>query len=107
MAPLHTSLFSQELPRNSTVGRRALQGIGDWYIKKYHSYIQIYSLNNTPDMFPKFVPNRLMLKEIAYQTGSKGIANSLAMGSKRIWPTFPINVGRYFLQNVGHDKAKA
>ena len=47
------------------------------------------------------------MKEIAYQTGVKGIALVLASMSKKVWPTFPIRLGPYIITNVPHVHVEA
>lgn len=82
--PLHTSLFMHALPQFFEKGRRWLEGIGDWYVDTYHYDIHIYGLNDASHMLPMFVPNRMLIKEITYQTGVKGIAHTLGGGSEKL-----------------------
>lgn len=84
MYPLHKFLFMHTTPQFLEEGHRALQGIGDWYVKKRHSYTRISGLNDTPHLLPMFVPNRLLLKEITYEMGVRGITTSLIGSSKRV-----------------------
>lgn len=88
MMPLHTMLFSKTSPQFSEEGCRALQGMGDWYVEEYHSYICIYILNDTPPLLSFFILDRLLAKEIEYQTGVRGIVTSLLVNSKKVCPTF-------------------
>lgn len=60
-----------------------IQRIGDWYAKNQHSYIRIYENSDLPHLCPMFVPNRLLLREIGYQTSVKGIEASLSAIFKR------------------------
>lgn len=69
-----------------------LQGIRDLYIEENHVYIIIYRVNDLTHLLPVIVPDRIFLREIAYQTSIKGFPGSLTTSSKRAWPTFPTRV---------------
>jgi hypothetical protein len=66
------------------------------------SYIRIYGCEGAPHILPRYVPNRLALREIAYQTVSVGIATFLSRSQKRQWPSFPISLGIFTLLNANH-----
>ena len=100
MSPLHTFLCMHAPPQFLEEGCRALQGIGDQYVKKHHYYIQIYGLDDAPHFLPVFVP------EVSYQIGVRGIASSVIGSCKKVWPTFPIKIGHYVLHNVTHAKVE-
>lgn len=53
---------------------------------------------------PRYVLDRLALRKIAYQTVGIGITKDLQSTSKIVWPTFPIQVGVFSLENVNHAK---
>ena len=76
-------------------------------MEERYTYIRIYGLTGTPHLLPSYVPDRLLLKEIAYQTGVKGIVVVLASMSKKVWPTFPIHLSPYIINNVPHAHVEA
>jgi len=47
--------------------------LGDWFIDEELSYLRIYGCEGSPYILPRYVPNKLALREIAYQTISVGI----------------------------------
>jgi hypothetical protein len=83
---------------------KGLKDIGDWYVKKYYTYIQIYGATGAPHLLPKYVPDKLLAREIAYQTIEKGATAYLSEKNKKYWPIFPIQVGSYSLENKKQDE---
>ena len=53
-------------------------------------YIRIVGSTKPPHWLPHFLPNSLLLQEIAYQTFINGVAASLHKHKKGIWPQFPL-----------------
>jgi hypothetical protein len=66
--PLHQAFFSFLPPRITEQAMHNLDQIGDWYIEETFSYIRVYGCNAPPHALPKFMPDRLVCREIAYQT---------------------------------------
>jgi hypothetical protein len=46
-------------------------------------------------------------REVAYQTVAGGINSELKETQKKVWPTFPIQVGMFTLLDFGHSKVEA
>ena len=44
-------------------------------------------------MLPKFVPDRLVIEEISFQTVTEGVYKKLIGPKRRVWPNFPQNLG--------------
>jgi hypothetical protein len=44
---------------------------------------------------------------VAYQTVTRGINKELKATQKKVWPTFPIQVGMFLLLDFGHSKVEA
>jgi hypothetical protein len=65
-------------------------------------YIRIYGCEGAPHILPRYVPDRLALREIAYQTIGVGIVASLSKSQKKQWPSFPISLGIFSLLNAKH-----
>jgi hypothetical protein len=42
--------------------------IGDWYLMEHGTYIRIYDATKSPHLLLIFVPDKLVLQEIVYQT---------------------------------------
>jgi hypothetical protein len=78
----------------------------DWYIEESFSYIKIYGCFASPHALPKFLPDRMICKEVAYQIVSTGVPKELKATRKRVWPTYPMQVGEYSLLDFGHAKVE-
>jgi hypothetical protein len=49
--------------------------------------------------FHTFIPDFLLMREIAYQTIRTGVTSFLMSNSKKLWPPFPVHIGNYSLLN--------
>jgi hypothetical protein len=58
-------------------------------MKKYYTYIWIYGATGAPHLLPKYVPDKLLAREIAYQTIEKGATAYLSEKNKKILANFP------------------
>jgi hypothetical protein len=81
-----------------------IKEIGDWYIMKHYAYIRIYVNTCPPHLLPKYIPEKLLIREITYQTVEVRVTTMLSTNSKRYRPRLPIIVGKYNLTNVPHAK---
>jgi hypothetical protein len=88
LAPLHTIIFGYPTYRISREAMAGMKDIADWYLGKYYTYIRVYGNSKAPHLLPKYVPDRLLIWEISYQTMGTGITSLLSGSSKNIWPTF-------------------
>ena len=66
--------------------------IGDWYVGESFAYIRVWG-SNTTHMLPKFVPNRLVIEEISFETMAERVYKKLPEPKRRVWPNFPQNLG--------------
>ena len=53
-------------------------------------YIRIAGSTNPPHWLPHFLPDSLLLQEVAYQTFINGVDTSLHKYKKGVWPQFPL-----------------
>ena len=81
-------------------------GFGVWGLgfgEEWFTYIRVFGSTVPPHVLPLYVPNKLLAREIAYQTCSKGgLTKDLKDKKKAIWPQFPITFGAFSLFDVGH-----
>jgi hypothetical protein len=105
--PLHLMLYGCTPPHISESVIGNLKVVVDWFIEENFSYIRVFGCSIPPHALPKFLPNRLVCREVAYQiiTGSIGI--ELKTAQKKFWPFFPIQIGKFSLLNLGHSKVEA
>ena len=63
-------------------------------------YIRMSGSTKAPHWLPYFVPNTLLILEIAYQTYVHGVVASLHKAKKGLWPLFPLSTGVYNIENL-------
>lgn len=63
------------------------------------TYIRVFGSLAHPRVFPLFVIDKLLAKEVAYQTVGKGLTKFLKDAKKFTWPCFPISCVTYTLEN--------
>jgi hypothetical protein len=51
--------------------------IADWFINENFSYIKVFGCSVPPHALLKFLPDRLVCREVAYQTVTGGINKEL------------------------------
>jgi hypothetical protein len=107
LAPLYKAIFGFYPHRISQGAINALREIGDWYIKKYYTYVRIYGAIGPPHLLSKYVPDKLLVREISYQTIEKGVTSYLSEKNKKYWPIFPLHIGRHTLSNKPHAEKEA
>jgi hypothetical protein len=57
---------------------------------EYNTYLRIYKATKAPHFLPRFIPDKLVLQEISYQTMIHGVGATLYRDKKAIWPPFPL-----------------
>ena len=60
----------------------------------------------SPHALTKFLHDRLVYREVAYQIVAGGIAKYLKVAQKKVWTYFPIQVGMFTLLDFGHSKVE-
>jgi hypothetical protein len=88
MISLYIVLFNEPTPRFAQEARNNIKEIGDWFLDDNFSYIRIYGCAVTPHLLPKYVRDRLVLRDIAFQIVSTRITRSLFSNSNELWPLF-------------------
>jgi hypothetical protein len=81
--------------------------IADWYIEDQFSYIRVFGCSVPLHALPKFLPDRLVCREVVHQTVLSGISKELKALQKKVWPTFPLQIGMFTLIDFGHSKVEA
>jgi hypothetical protein len=74
-----------------------IRRIEDWYLMEHDTYIRIYGAMKPPHLLPWFIPEKLVLQEVAYQTIIRGM---LYRSKKAIWPLLPLYIGKCFFENT-------
>ena len=87
---LYQTLFGEETPCLSPARQEIVKELGDWYMTPAGVYRRIAGSTKPLHWLPHFVPDSLLLQDIAYQTFINGVATSLHKHKKGIWPQFPL-----------------
>ena len=85
-------IFNKEAPAFSPKAKSLIATMGDWYVGESFTYIRVYG-SNAAHMFPKVVPDRLVLEELSFQIVTKGIYKKCVAPKKKVWPKFPFALG--------------
>jgi hypothetical protein len=105
--PLHRIFFGYEPPRISHTILENLKTVADWFFEEHFSYIRVFGCAVPPHALPKLLPDRLICREVAYQLANGGIGIELKIQQKKMWPQFPVYLGKFSLLNFVHCKAEA
>jgi len=87
-------ILGKPAPILSDEAMQVLSNIGDWYIEKDFTYIRIYGATAAPHLLPKFVLDRLVLREIAYQTILHGFNAFLVKEKLKSFISYSLYIGR-------------
>jgi hypothetical protein len=104
---MHTAIYGYPPPRISDKIVTNLGRIVDWYIEEHFSYIRVFGCSVPPYALPQFLPDRLVCREVARQTVLGGISKELKAVQKKVWPSFPLQIGTFSLLDFGHSKVEA
>jgi hypothetical protein len=78
MIPLHEVIFGKTPPRVSQDIKEALVQIGVWFIDELFNYIRVYGSEVGPHSFPRYILERISIREIKNQTALHGQARKLS-----------------------------
>ena len=104
---MHKMFFGYDPPHISKIVSKNLKPIEDWFIEESFSYIRVYGCSIPPHGIPKFLLDRLVCREGAHKIVKGGIRIELKEAQKKSWPIFPVHIGKFSLQNLGHSKVEA
>jgi hypothetical protein len=100
---LHMASKNQPTPRFNQEAMDTIKEVEYWFIDEAFYYIIIYACEGETHIFPIYVLDRMVLREIVYQTKVLGLIASLSKIKNKQWPSFPIPIGIYFLLNSKHS----
>jgi len=106
LAPLYNFIFDSHTPCMVDKDLSIVQKIRDWYLMEHGTYIRIYGAIKYLHLSPRFVPNRMVLQEIAFQTMIHGIGETLYHDKKAIWPPLPLWVRSYSFESIKKSQSE-
>jgi hypothetical protein len=103
----HISIYGHPPPR---ISERIMGNLGklvNWFIDENLSYIRVFGCSVSPHALPQLLPDGMVCRELAYHIVVGGISKDLKVAQKKVWLTFPIQVGMFTLLDFGHSKVEA
>lgn len=58
----------------------------NWFGEESFTYIKVLGSYAEPHVVPLYIPDKLLCREVVYQTIGHGITNALKDSNKRVWP---------------------
>jgi hypothetical protein len=105
LAKLYFIIFHQECPRISKQAKKIISLINNWYLEEKCTYFMIFGATRAPHLLPAYVPDRLALGEICYQTILQGFNASLVKDKKRVFIPYNFN-WVITLSKIPHKKTR-
>lgn len=102
MLPIQQAVFDKRAQRLFGEDKIDFIPIGRWFSKYVFTYIRIYGSLEFPHVLPLYVPNKLLARDISYETIGDGLTKNLKEAKKSLWPSFPIQCGVYSLHDFNH-----
>lgn len=103
MFPLYKMLYDKDPLRCSPESEVDILPVARWFGRELYTYVRVFTSSSTPHVLPLHIPNKLLAREISYQTcGKGGLTKDLKDKKKAIWPQFPVSCGAFSLFYVGH-----
>jgi hypothetical protein len=97
-------LFKKECPRLSDAAKRIVSKVGHWYLDERDTYIRVFSATGAPHLLPIYVPDRLVVGEICYQTILQGYNATLVKDKKRAFIPYGFHIGFYMVKDTAQAK---
>jgi hypothetical protein len=94
LAPLYEFIFFTSPPCMTDKDISFIRRIRDFYLMEHVTYIRIYDTMKPPQLLPRFVSDKLVLQEVAYQTIIHGVRGLLYRSYKSIWPSVPLYISK-------------
>ena len=99
-APIYQIIFGKEALLFSPKGKEIVKKYGDCCMTPHGVYIRMSGISKALNWLPHFVPEKLLLQELAYQTHIHGVATSLHKAKMGLWPPFPLSTGIWKIENL-------
>jgi len=73
--------------------------MANWYGSLFGNFIHMYNEKKPPHVLPKFSMNKLVMQEMSYHI-LVALSARLHQKKKAPWPTLPLWIGLYKIQNL-------
>jgi hypothetical protein len=104
IAHIHLLLFKKECPRLSDTAKKIISKVGHWYLDERDTYIRVFGATRAPHLLPVYVPDRLIVGEICYQSILQGYNATLVKDKKRAFIPYGFHIGFYMVKDTAQAK---
>ena len=80
--PIHQIIFDERAPMISKDAKGDIMPVAIWFGEENFTYIRVFRSIEFPHVFPYYVPEKILARDIAYETLGNGITKHLK-GSKK------------------------
>jgi hypothetical protein len=101
---IYLLLFMKECPRLSDEAKKVISKVGHWYLDERETYIRVFGTTGAPHLLPIYVPDRLVLGEICYQTILQGYNATLVKDKKRAFIPYGFHISLCMVKDTTHVK---
>jgi hypothetical protein len=101
---IHFMLFKKECPRLSAAAKKMISKVGHWYLDEHDTYIRVFGATRAPHLLLVYVPDRLVVGEICYQTILQGYNATLVKDKKRAFIPYGFHIGFYMVKDTAQAK---
>ena len=85
MLPLYKLLYNKDAPRFSPEAEVDILPVARWFGEELFTYVRVFGSFASPHILPLYVPDKLIAREISYQTcGEGGLTKELKDKKKAI-----------------------
>jgi hypothetical protein len=88
----------------SDEAKKVIDKIGHWYLDERETYIRVFGTTGAPHLLPIYVPDRLVLGEICYQTILQGYNATLVKDKKWDFIPYGFHIGFCMVKDTTHAK---
>jgi len=100
--PTYQVIYDTKPPQMSPEAESDLLRVGNWFGEESFTYIRVYGSLANPHVLQLVIPDKLLSREITYQTVANGISKVLKESNKNMWFSFPTQFGIFVLDNYKH-----
>jgi hypothetical protein len=92
------------VPKTVVAAKKMISKVGHWYLDEHDTYIRVFRATRAPHLLPVYVPDRLVVGEICYQTILQGYNATLVKDKKWAFIPYGFHIGFYMVKDTTQAK---
>jgi hypothetical protein len=88
----------------SDKSKKVIEKIGHWYLGEQETYIKVFDATRAPHLLPIYVPERIVLGKICYQTILQGYNETLVKYKKWDFIPYGFHINFCMVKDTMHAK---